>query len=110
MIDLDYDEIYHYMRSSGAKIIERKGCTNYAIAVSVCTICDHLTGGVNSVDTLSTMLHGEYGIEDVCLSLPVLIGAGRIQGRILPTLTEKEMGQLRASADALKSVIDQLKI
>ncbi|MBQ9108451.1 MAG: L-lactate dehydrogenase [Oscillospiraceae bacterium] len=110
MIDLDYDEIYHYLRSSGAKIIERKGCTNYAIAVSVCTICDHLTGGVNSVDTLSTMLHGEYGIEDVCLSLPVLIGAGRIQGRILPTLTEKEMGQLRASADALKSVIAQLKI
>ena len=110
MVDLDYDEIYQYMRSSGAKIIERKGCTNYAIAVSVCTICDHLTGGVNSVDTLSTMLHGEYGLEDVCLSLPVLIGDGCVQGRILPTLTEKELGQLHASAEALKNVLNQVKI
>jgi len=110
MIDLDYDEIYNYMRSSGAKIIERKGFTNYAIAVSVCTICDHLTGGVNSVDTLSTMLHGEYGLEDVCLSLPVLIGDGRVQGRILPTLTEKEMEQLHTSANALKNILNQVKI
>jgi L-lactate dehydrogenase len=110
MIDLDYDEIYNYMRSSGAKIIERKGFTNYAIAVSVCTICDHLTGGVNSVDTVSTMLHGEYGLEDVCLSLPVLIGDGCVQGRILPTLTEKEMEQLHASAAALKNILNQVKI
>ncbi|MBP0963425.1 MAG: L-lactate dehydrogenase [Oscillospiraceae bacterium] len=110
MIDLDYDEIYNYMRSSGAKIIERKGFTNYAIAVSVCTICEHVTGGVNSVDTVSTMLHGEYGLDDVCLSLPVLIGGGRVQGRILPTLTDKEMQQLHASAAALKNIINQVKI
>ena len=108
--DLDYDEIYTYMRSSGSKIIERKGCTNYAIAVSVCTITDHLTSGVNSVDALSTMLHGEYGLEDVCLSLPTLIGEGVVQGRITPELNEKEIEQLYTSANALKSVISQLKI
>ena len=110
MVDLDYEEIYKYMRSSGAKIIERKGFTNYAIAVSVCSICDYLTGGVNSVATVSTMLHGEYGLEDVCLSLPVLLGGGRVQGRILPTLTEKEMEQLHTSANALKNILDQVKI
>ena len=108
--DLDYDEIYTYMRSSGSKIIERKGCTNYACAVSVCTITDHLTSGVNSVDALSTMLHGEYGLEDVCLSLPTLIGEGVVQGRITPELNEKEIEQLYTSANALKSVISQLKI
>ena len=76
MVDLDCAEIDEYMRSSGAKIIKRKGCTNYAIAVSVCGICECLKGGVNAVATVSTMLHGEYGVEDVCLSLPVLLGNG----------------------------------
>ena len=45
MVDLDYEEIDKYMRSSGAKIIARKGCTNYAIATSVCGICECLFGG-----------------------------------------------------------------
>lgn len=44
MVDLDYDEIDNYMRSSGGKIIRRKGCTNYAIAVSVCGICEWPAG------------------------------------------------------------------
>jgi len=110
MVDLDYDEIYQYMRSSGAKIIERKGCTNYAIAVSVCTLCEHLSAGVNSVDTASTMMHGEYGLNDVCLSLPVLIGSGRVQGHILPKLTDEEIAKLKLSGDALKKVIAQVNI
>ena len=62
------------------------------------------------VDALSTMLHGEYGLEDVCLSLPTLIGEGVVQGRITPELNEKEIEQLYTSANALKSVISQLKI
>jgi len=110
MVDLDYDEIDKYMRSSGAKIIKRKGCTNYAIAVSVCSICECLGGGVNAVVTVSTMLHGEYGVEDVCLSLPVLLGKKSVQGRIVPRLTEDEVAKLHHSANALKSVIAQLNI
>ena len=98
------------MRSSGAKIISRKGCTNYAIAFSVCSICEHLYGRVNAVATVSTMLHGEYGLEDVCLSLPVLLADGKMQGRILPRLTEEENAKLLHSANALKDIIAQLTI
>ena len=110
MVDLDYEEIDKYMRSSGAKIIERKGCTNYAIAISVCSLCECLYGGVNAAVTVSTMLHGEYGLNDVCLSLPVLLGNGQIQGRIMPRLTEEEIEKLHHSGDALKKVIAQLDI
>lgn len=109
MVDLDYEEIDNYMRSSGAKIIKRKGCTNYAIAVSVCGICECLYGGVNAVATLSTMLHGEYGVDDVCLSLPILVGNGKVQGRITPKLTDEEIAKLHISANALKSVINQVE-
>ncbi len=110
MVDLDYDEIDKYMRSSGAKIIKRKGCTNYAISVSVCAICECLFGGVNAVATVATMLHGEYGLDDVCLSLPVLLGNGKVQGRILPRLTEEEHAKLLHSGNALKEIIAQLDI
>ena len=110
IVDLDYAEIDKYMRSSGAKIISRKGCTNYAIAVSVCAICECLFGGVNAVATVATMLHGEYGLDDVCLSLPVLLGNGQVQGRIMPRLTEEEMEKLHLSGKALKDVIAQLDI
>lgn len=109
MVDLDYEEIETYMRSSGAKIIKRKGSTNYAIAISVCGICECLYGGVNAVATLSTMLNGEYGIKDVCLSLPMLVGNGKIQGRITPRLTDEEVEKLHISANALKSVIKQVE-
>lgn len=110
MVDLDYDEIDSYMRSSGGKIIRRKGCTNYAIAVSVCGICECLQGGVNAVVTVSTMLGGEYGISDVCLSLPMLLGNGKVQGRITPRLTDEELEKLHHSADALKAVIAQIDL
>ena len=110
MVDLNYEEIDKYMRSSGAKIIARKGCTNYAIAFSVCSICEYLFGSLNAVATVSTMLHGEYGLEDVCLSLPVLLADGEVQGKILPRLTEEENAKLQHSANSLKSIIDQLDL
>lgn len=110
MVDLDFDAIDKYMRSSGGKIIARKGYTNYAIAVSVCTICEYIFGAVNSVCTVSTMLHGEYGLEDVCLSMPVLVGNGKVQGRIVPYLTDDEYAKMLHSGNSLKEVIAQLDI
>ena len=110
MVDLDYAEIERHMRSSGAKVIERKGCTNYAISVAVCSICDALFGAVNAVQTVSLMLNGEYGISDVCLSMPALIGNGIVRGRITPVLTDEELAKLHYSADALKKVISQMAI
>lgn len=110
MVDLDYAEIERHMRSSGAKVIERKGCTNYAISVAVCSICDALFGAVNAVQTVSLMLNGEYGISDVCLSMPALIGNGVVRGRITPVLTDEELAKLHYSADALKKVISQMAI
>ena len=107
---LDYDDVDNYVRKSGATIIANKGCTNYAIAISVTSIIDSLDGSVNTVGTVSTMLHGEYGIDDVCLSIPVLLGRGKVQGHILPKLTLPELDKLTVSADALKTIISQLDL
>lgn len=108
--ELDYESIEAYMRTSGGKIIERKGATFYAIAISVCHICECINSNANAVLTLSGMLHGEYGIEDVCLSLPTIVNAQGMGGRVLPAMTDEEVEKLRYSAKTLRDVIDQINI
>ena len=108
--ELDYESIEEYMRTSGGKIIARKGATFYAIAISVCHICECINANANAVLTLSTMLHGEYGIDDVCLSLPTILNAQGVNGKVLPAMTDEEIEKLRNSARTLRSVIDQVNI
>ena len=107
--ELNYDEIEQYMRTSGSQIIGRKGATFYAIAISVCHIVETLFGSTNSTMTVSSMMHGEYGIEDVCLSIPFIVGPNGIAGHVLPALTEDEVVKLQHSASVLKNVIKQVE-
>ena len=108
--ELNYEEIERYMRTSGSKIIARKGATYYAIAISVCYICGCIFDDANAIIACSTMMHGEYGIEDCCLSIPTLINAGGTAGKVLLEMTDEEVGKLRLSADTLKGVISQVRL
>ena len=98
------------MRTSGGKVIARKGATYYAVSVSVCHIVKCIFSSMDSVLTVSTMMHGEYGIDDVCLSMLSVVGRRGIMSNIKPELTEEEIVKLRHSADVLKEVIAQVKI
>ena len=106
--ELNLDEIENYIRTSGGKIIQRKGATFYAIAVSVCDIVKTLLNGSDSVLCVSSMMHGEFGIEDVCLSIPTIVNGQGIKGTLLPDLTPDEVAQLQHSAEVLKGVISQI--
>lgn len=108
--ELDFSEVETYVRKSGARVIERKGATFYAVSVSVCHICKCLLGGIDTTMTVSTMMHGEYGIDDVCLSILNVVGTEGAHGRVLLPLTDSEIAKLKKSADALKEVIRSLDI
>ncbi|MBQ1670619.1 MAG: L-lactate dehydrogenase, partial [Treponema sp.] len=58
--------------------------------------------------TITSMLTGEYGISDVCLSIPTVVGHNGITSRLVAPLPESEIASLRHSADCLKEVISQL--
>lgn len=103
------DEIEEYVRKSGARVIGRKGATFYAVSMSVVHICRCLLNGIETSLTISTPLHGEYGIEDVCLSLPCIVGKNGVQSKVLLPLNEEEVAKLRHSADCLKNVISQIE-
>ncbi len=107
---IDFDEIETYVRKSGARVIERKGATFYAVSVAVCHICRCILSGINTTMTVSTLMHGEYGINDVCLSVLNLVGGGGLQGKVLPHLTDKEIQQLRHSEKCLKEVMKDINI
>lgn len=107
---INYDQVEEYVRQSGARVIEDKGATFYAVAVSVCHICRSLLSGVDTPLTVSTMLHGEYGIDDVCLSLLNVVGSNGAHSRLLLPLNDEEIAKLQKSAELLKATINGLDI
>ena len=106
---LVYEEVEEYMRKSGGKVIKRKGATFYAVAISVCHLCKCIFNGMYTTLTVSSMMHGEYGIEDVALSTLAVVGREGITGRLNAPLTDEEVAKLHKSANALKEVISQLQ-
>ena len=107
---LDFGEVEQYVRKSGARVIARKGATFYAVSVSVCHICKCLLCGIDTTMTVSTMMHGEYGIEDVALSTLNMVGHYGVRGKVNVPMTDEEVMLLRKSADTLKDVISNLDI
>ena len=105
----DYEEVEEFVRKSGGQIIENKGATFYAVAISVCHICKCIYSNAGTALTVSTMMHGEYGLEDVCLSTLALVDRSGVRGKILTPLTEAERTKLHQSGEKLRSVIEQIK-
>ena len=106
----DYAQIEEFVKKSGGLIIENKGATFYAVAISVCHICKCVLSTASTALTVSTMFHGQYGIEDVCMSVLTLVNQTGARGMIQNPLTPEETQKLRNSAEKLKSVIAQLNI
>ena len=97
------------MRESGAKVIQNKGATNYAIAMSVRYLCDNILRGGNTVMAVSSLMTGQYGMEDVCLSIPSIINSSGLVKTLEPQLKEEEVEKLLNSANVLKNIISTLE-
>lgn len=107
---LNLEEVEQYVKKSGARVIARKGATFYAVSVSVCHICKCILSGIDTTMTVSTMMHGEYGIDDVCLSTLNIVGHNGVRSKVNVKLTEEEEQKLQKSAETLKDVIRNLKL
>ena len=106
----DYDEMIEFVRKSGGTIIERKGATYYAVATCVCHICSCIFGDMQTALPVSTMHHGEYGVNDVCISTLAVIDDTGVSGKVILPLNDEEIKKLQASADKLKEVINSISI
>ena len=91
-------------------IIAAKGATFNAVSVTVCYIVKALLSSIDTTMTVSTMLNGEYGIDDVCMSVLNVVNNQGAHSKLLLPLTDNEVKQLRHSAECLKNVIKSIKI
>lgn len=108
--ELVLDDVEEYVRKSGERVIERKGATFYAVSVSVCHICKCLLSRIDTTMTVSTLMHGEYGVSGVCMSTLNMVGHDGVRGKVNLTLTDAEEEKLRYSASVLKEAMKSLNI
>ena len=104
------EEIANRVKNSAYEIIAKKHATYYGIAMSVKRICECIMRDEKSILPISTIMHGEYGIENIALSMPAIVGVNGVETHVPISLNEEEAQKLKESADALKKVIDGLEL
>ncbi len=104
-----HNRIAEEVRNSAYHIIDYKGSTYYGIGLSLVRITEAMLRNEHSILTISSLLDGQYGIRDVCLSVPTIAGDGGVELIIDAELTGEELEALRASAAAIRNVLDQLE-
>ena len=102
-------KIEQAVRDSAYHVIDYKGATYYAVGLALTRIVASILRNEHSVLTVSTPLEGEYGLSDVSLSVPCIVGQEGIDRVMLATLTTEEQAALENSAGILRDIIAQLE-
>jgi len=105
----DYARIDEKVRRAAYHIIAGKGATYYGIGSAIARIVEVILQGERSILTVCTPMKDIAGIKDVTVSLPNLLGAEGIIQTFFPNLNEAETTALQASAQVVRSVVDELK-
>ena len=98
------------VKNAAYEIIQRKRATYFGVAMAVKRICECIVRDEKSIFPVSTMMHGEQGIEGVVLSMPCVVGGDGIETQVPIKLDEDEAKRLRESADILKGIMAELDI
>ncbi|MCI7380961.1 MAG: L-lactate dehydrogenase [Hungatella hathewayi] len=104
------DRIYQSVRDSAYEIIEKKGATYYGVAMAVCRIAESVIRNEHSIMPISVYLDGLYGLHDICLSIPTVVGQEGAEKVLDIPLDLMEMGKLVYSAEELKKIIGELEL
>lgn len=107
---LSMNEIYNNVKNAAYEIIKKKGATYYAVALAVRRIVEAIVRDENSILTVSSLLDGQYQLDDVCLSVPTVVNRNGIERILNVELSENEVDLLKKSGEALKSIIKTLDI
>lgn len=101
--------IEQQVRDSAYHIINYKGSTHYAVGLALVKISEAILRGQSSVLSVSVLLEGEFGLNDVCLSVPCIVSDGGVNKIIKSPLVKAEIEALARSADILRKSIKSLE-
>ena len=104
------ESIEKEVRDSAYQIINYKGATNFAVGLAIVRITGAILRGQRSVLSVSSLVNGEFGIDDVCLSVPCIVSGKGVVKIIKSPLPENEVTALKSSAKILKDAIREAGI
>ncbi len=107
--DKQKQEIFDQVRGMGARIISAKGKTHYGIATCVCSLADAVLNQRLTIAPVTSPLQGEYGIRDVAVSIPSIVGVNGVEHRLEEHWTDRERELLKISAYTIKTKLYNLK-
>lgn len=103
------NKLYDQVLNMGATIIKAKGKTHYGIATCVCSLADAVLNQRLTVAPVTSTLQGEYGIRDVALSLPSIVGVNGVEHRLEEHWLQSERDKFDVSAQKLLETLKRLK-
>lgn len=104
------EEIAMKVKNSAYEIIEKKRATYYGIAMSVKRICEAIVRDEKSILPISSLIEDQYGIHNVVLSMPAIVGKNGLETQLPIILNEEEQKRLQESAETLRGVIESLDL
>lgn len=104
------DHLEDEVKQSAYEIIGRKGFTNYGVAMAVKRICEGILKDEHCILSISSLLHGEYGMKDICIGVPAVIGKDGVEDIVILDLSREELDDLGSSVAELQSVIANLSL
>ena len=100
-------ELFEGVRDAAYTIINKKGATYYGIAVALARITKAILDDENAVLPLSVFQEGQYGVNNIFIGQPAIVGAHGIVRPVNIPLNDAEQQKMKASADELQSIIDE---
>ena len=104
----ELSRIYEHVRDAAYQIIDSKGATYYGIGMAVRRIAEAIVRNEHSVLPVTSMIHGHYGVDGICLGVPTIVGRNGAEAVLDIPLSEDELAQLQRSADTMREMIDKL--
>lgn len=104
------DDIYRSVRDAAYHIIDSKGATYYGIGMAVLRIARAIVRGERSVLPVSSVIQGRYGVDEICLGLPSVVGRNGIETVLDLPLSGEERRRLEASAAKLRTLLDEIQV
>jgi L-lactate dehydrogenase len=101
--------VFDRTRVSGAEVITRKGGAGWAVAIAIRKVVHAVLLNQRALLPVSSMVSGAYGLRDVCLSVPCVVGRGGVESHLELKLWPKEQLGLQQSARALQQTLNKLK-
>jgi L-lactate dehydrogenase len=101
-------EVEKKTRGSGAEVIKKKGGAGFAVGASIADVIHDIALDRRRIQPVSSLQNGAYGVHDVCLSVPTIVGRGGAVQHLEVDLWPKELAALQKSAHVLRETIDKV--